>query len=328
MLTALVGSWRHIAEDSQRCRRENLFDAMSQQVQQAKTRCQAFEILSERSLQVLDSSQNFILMQQLVSSWRIITLLAHTASTAPLPLLGHSCLDIQPADDSQAPVPVSLARSGRLQRSMSDQRPFAAITQGDTSRHCPDRSQRSPTGSMSVPHGGGGVHQRIYTCQQELGRDSSTDRSRPQSPARAAFCATATDIGTSHKSSSSRAGRQPLTTREIATTEVGHEAKKPLPRGPERFFYDTTGYTGCARFGGPSVVDKPAAGDKENMTYGGSSRVRGSLALPCGSPKVVHRDCSPVAAPVHASGEAGPPAASAQASTGTSAPRRRVVLLR
>eukprot|EP00928_Gymnodinium_smaydae_P097222 TRINITY_DN8754_c0_g1_i1.p1 TRINITY_DN8754_c0_g1~~TRINITY_DN8754_c0_g1_i1.p1 ORF type:complete len:478 (-),score=128.64 TRINITY_DN8754_c0_g1_i1:15-1448(-) len=27
-------------------------------------------------------------------------------------------------------------------------------------------------------------------------------------------------------------------------------------RGPERFFYDTMSYTGCARFGGPAVVDK------------------------------------------------------------------------
>uniref|UniRef100_A0A7S1EV25 Uncharacterized protein n=1 Tax=Noctiluca scintillans TaxID=2966 RepID=A0A7S1EV25_NOCSC len=29
-----------------------------------------------------------------------------------------------------------------------------------------------------------------------------------------------------------------------------------LARGPERFFYDTSSYTGCARYGGPSVVDR------------------------------------------------------------------------
>jgi len=28
-----------------------------------------------------------------------------------------------------------------------------------------------------------------------------------------------------------------------------------LPRGPERFYYDTTTYTGCARYGGPTVRD-------------------------------------------------------------------------
>lgn len=34
------------------------------------------------------------------------------------------------------------------------------------------------------------------------------------------------------------------------------EASKRTMRGPERFFYDTSCYTGCARFGGPKVVDK------------------------------------------------------------------------
>merc|ERR1712110_713634 len=28
-----------------------------------------------------------------------------------------------------------------------------------------------------------------------------------------------------------------------------------MPRGPERFFYDTSRYTGCARYGGHTVVD-------------------------------------------------------------------------
>lgn len=30
-----------------------------------------------------------------------------------------------------------------------------------------------------------------------------------------------------------------------------------LPRGPERLFYDTARYTGCARFGGPTISDRP-----------------------------------------------------------------------
>ncbi|CAK9028801.1 unnamed protein product [Durusdinium trenchii] len=39
------------------------------------------------------------------------------------------------------------------------------------------------------------------------------------------------------------------------------EPKRPtLLRGPERFFYDTSSYTGCARYGGPMIVDK-----KENL---------------------------------------------------------------
>mmetsp|Transcript_28675 Transcript_28675/g.63382 ORF Transcript_28675/g.63382 Transcript_28675/m.63382 type:complete len:232 (+) Transcript_28675:1-696(+) len=40
----------------------------------------------------------------------------------------------------------------------------------------------------------------------------------------------------------------------IAETEV--EPTKRHLRGPERFFYDRSGYTGCARFGGPCIIDK------------------------------------------------------------------------
>lgn len=35
--------------------------------------------------------------------------------------------------------------------------------------------------------------------------------------------------------------------------DSGSAREAPLPRGPERLFYDTRHYTGCARYGGPSV---------------------------------------------------------------------------
>mmetsp|Transcript_22187 Transcript_22187/g.62202 ORF Transcript_22187/g.62202 Transcript_22187/m.62202 type:complete len:520 (+) Transcript_22187:2-1561(+) len=39
------------------------------------------------------------------------------------------------------------------------------------------------------------------------------------------------------------------------TSPAPAASTSPLPRGPERFFYDTAGYTGCARYGGHKVVD-------------------------------------------------------------------------
>lgn len=39
-----------------------------------------------------------------------------------------------------------------------------------------------------------------------------------------------------------------------------------LPRGPEKFFYDTARYTGCARFGGPTIIDRrigPSSGERQ-----------------------------------------------------------------
>jgi len=59
----------------------------------------------------------------------------------------------------------------------------------------------------------------------------------------------------------------------------------PLPRGPERFFYDKTRYTGCARFGGPSILDRRLG--QAASGAGGGSGERPAAALrqrqqPCG----------------------------------------------
>mmetsp|Transcript_22977 Transcript_22977/g.42271 ORF Transcript_22977/g.42271 Transcript_22977/m.42271 type:complete len:287 (-) Transcript_22977:43-903(-) len=40
------------------------------------------------------------------------------------------------------------------------------------------------------------------------------------------------------------------------SSEAEVESAKRHLRGPEKFFYDRSGYTGCARFGGPCIVDK------------------------------------------------------------------------
>lgn len=63
----------------------------------------------------------------------------------------------------------------------------------------------------------------------------------------------------------------------LEAAEGAEDAPRRSWRGPERFFYDTTGYTGCARYGGPKVVDK-----KENVPSmrgaRGGSTVASSLA--------------------------------------------------
>jgi hypothetical protein len=65
-------------------------------------------------------------------------------------------------------------------------------------------------------------------------------------------------------------------------------------KGPERFFYDTSSYTGCARFGGAQVIDKenrakaqrlqvmnmtaPQATEKENRSMAQRSQVQNGMA--------------------------------------------------
>lgn len=55
----------------------------------------------------------------------------------------------------------------------------------------------------------------------------------------------------------SAGGAASPTRTETSTEDIG-SAATTKPRGPERFFYDTATYTGCARYGGPTVIDRPA----------------------------------------------------------------------
>lgn len=68
--------------------------------------------------------------------------------------------------------------------------------------------------------------------------------------------------------------RQPLASVAIqnarSTLADAEDAKRM--RGPERFFYDTSSYTGCARYGGPMIVDKKENSSGPNKT-GASGKV-------------------------------------------------------
>lgn len=51
------------------------------------------------------------------------------------------------------------------------------------------------------------------------------------------------------------------------------EKQQAQCKGPERFFYDTTSYTGCARFGGPTVVDRTRRRSLRTNTAGSTAPV-------------------------------------------------------
>mmetsp|Transcript_32102 Transcript_32102/g.75024 ORF Transcript_32102/g.75024 Transcript_32102/m.75024 type:complete len:483 (+) Transcript_32102:100-1548(+) len=75
--------------------------------------------------------------------------------------------------------------------------------------------------------------------------------------------------------------RQPLASVAIQnaryTLADAEDAKRM--RGPERFFYDTSSYTGCARYGGPMIVDKKenTSGPTKTGTSGKVAQCSGSL---------------------------------------------------
>lgn len=308
MLMLSLAGWRCALEDSQRRRREGIFDSMAHQVKAAKQRCRAFEQVSQQSEQVITDLQMSSLQQLVISAWRT----------------GIVTIREQEPRDVSANVRHSLQR-----RHSTCAVPTVPITRTSTS---PVPGGLPAGGSLSVPHGGAlgqlcrGNHERASSCHQDFGplsarpptsrssRDSSVERSRPKTPSAGHPDAAASTASFAYKSSSQRSGRQAFGTRDVSSVEAASvEIKKPLPRGPERFFYDTTGYTGCARFGGPSVVDK------ENLVAPSRSKARPFCEAPAGG---VSAPAEAAAAPVHEVAPAG-----LQARDDTPA-RRRMVPLR
>jgi len=338
-LAPLMDTWRRFTEERAKHRREQLFDSMGEQIRAAQLRCQMFEALSERSLQVIEASQNPFLLQGIISAWRTAAWLArdrHTrgpyeseesplSAPASIPIARMVTSPAVAVAGSQTPVGVvsmGVAAGGLLPHRVggSLQVPSGGswVPSGGSLRasigHVGGSLQVPPgglggypkcggatdcaqmrsytgsvsvphggpmlsyTGSVSVPHGGGlaGSHQRSLSCQQtELGAGSPRimmrtcsplERVRPASPLRAtsstvpcdATAAAASQLGHQPRGSTPmRTSRQPLAAREVISVEASAtQSKKPVPRGPERFFYDSTTYTGCVRNGGATVVDK------------------------------------------------------------------------
>lgn len=291
MLALLMDSWRRVAEDSQQSRRENMFDSMGQQVQAAKNRCEAFETLSERSVQVIEALQVQSLVQLAISAWRSAAWLGGECQQQ------DGCGTVRLSDqDLHQPMPVahsfaplvrvgspaggsmSVPRGGALDHASSVWQLWQGSQERASSCH-KDWIPASTIPALTVP-----ASTRPPTPTRRSPRDvspplrgPSVEHSRPQSPTRSGHidstAVASTAVGC--KSGAQRSGRQAFGTRDSAPAEaVPAEIKKTLPRGPERFFYDTTGYTGCARFGGAAVVDK------ENLVV--AARLKGSMSLPVG----------------------------------------------
>lgn len=382
-----MASWRRVAEDSQRQRRDALFDAMAQQVQAAQRRCSALEALSARAVESREAVSQSWWVAQTFCAWARTRgdtapaaqctehigwappreagtnwtteasklpyddlgleedkrLEAKTRKTEKTESHGQKIISRQSSQrrhthHSHCPPPtfqrsssaavlggsLSVPSVGSLSpRGGATGYPAAVAQSGGG-----DRAQfRTLAGSMSVPYGGcqsafelsHGANGQPAFANRSLGEASPRPLSNPPPVASATVAPPFAEAqGGSHcsKPGAARTSRQPLVTRDLGLQAPATETKKALPRGPERFFYDSTTYTGCARFGGPSVVDK------EN---GGAAACRPKGTLPhalAGSPRGVVQGGA-------ASGDSTPAASGVcQAPAATSSTRRRVVLLR
>jgi len=246
-LSLMMTLWRQEVEAR---RREHLFDSMAHQLEQQKR-------ISAGCAKVLQRSMEHDLLGLMMSSWRN----TFAASPAEQVTLSDEPQRRSCTSSLQLPVPPLL-----LSRSTPSLSVISSATPLDDCLRMPPGGDRSVSAQgvrpCSLEQDSDAVTPRTLSSRSATDTcAASTCGSRPQSPP-----------GVRPQSPSrcgQRQARQPFAARETAGAEaINADAKKPLPKGPERFFYDTRSYTGCARFGGPTVVDK------ENLVM--ASRTRGT----------------------------------------------------
>lgn len=157
-------------------------------------------------------------------------------------------------DAGRAQVSASRTRPGSLAEPSSTRSPCAAVesiaARSQTTRSASSgrsflRNPRSPDAertsfepaSVPIATPARNARSTSVTSMREMPRRDLSPR--PQSPGR----------------QSPRASAVPVSSCEQQRMMPGNDRESSLPRGPERLFYDTRGYTGCARFG---IVDSTA----------------------------------------------------------------------
>lgn len=139
----------------------------------------------------------------------------------------------------QTPAPRGPFARSSSSSSMTSQPSYAPTASMTSLSACaPPPMVQAPGGSLRAEPGGS-----ARSPTSERGRRTTSPGSpRQRSPSHNRQCSP------SHNHSS------PCTPRWAESVAVLTQ-DAALPRGPERFYYDTTTYTGCARYGGPTIRD-------------------------------------------------------------------------
>lgn len=337
---AALAAWWTAAEAARRSRREALFDAMAEQLQAAKSGRRAAERLCQRLLEAHSGCGVESPALAVLGAWRAAAHRPRERRARALAVgegLGLQCA----ARDLQLAALALLAwqREARetTQRSVHGDRPAATPVLR--------RSATLPVGlggveglvgeSPSACHGPCTAPQRIQPAPPHEQQPTPQERRQRSASVQPRLVAPQGGSGAASVPTppTQLVRRQPLVERReslagnanLAALCAGAEPKRQL-KGPERFYYDTTSYTGCARYGGPMVVDKENRAAADLRPPDQKARRCGVAAQGAG------RLCSPRAAAsantgfqpllVPAATAAGPAAAAAGAARG------KVLLLR
>jgi len=264
MLADMFSSWKRVSEQVAHLRREAFFDSMRGHLQTAKNKYQAAQQSHTRFLKLVEVTAGRALAKAGMRAWRsLVKLRAQKLKSA------GSIAELSCSSRARASL-VKILVSWRchsycciLQRSMHHTEPASDVDAETPTLDSLLQDMSLPKRSFSLSQEGESRTQESLT-RSHLTRSSSAGprpESGRQSPLR--------------RPPSPRkqvAQRQPLTEQDdnMPNDSEAAGAYKRI-RGPERFYYDTSSYTGCARFGGPSV-------GKENDMELRSRKTKGACA--------------------------------------------------
>jgi len=255
-------AWRAVLDQVAQRRREALFESLREQTRAAQRRAEA----AEGALRLagrLDQRQSAYPPKLLFRAWSSLSVLSRQH---------RKLADVAYQDEvRRRALQVLLAWRGEALSSHRQQP--EALEPDDTVQEDKTPCLESLLDELSVPSVTDGRERtassppRKEALQARPARLSRCRSAPVDCPAfrQAAVSSTyGVQVQPAGKPSSSMSPRQPLGQLQGNSHEApASDADGKRVKGPERFFYDTSSYTGCARFGGPLVVDK-----KENRTAG------------------------------------------------------------
>jgi len=258
LLATALGPWRRASELTQQCRREAIFDAMSAQVQSHRRDGSAAERCSAGMLRAASEWQAATLATFAFAAWRAQTLLAQRRS-AQLRAVARAEVRRRLALDAALAARVlaawlreashGLAQCLRREESASESLLDDLLV--DMGGDCAGEQGAARAPERRAPGAPGGIgllspREVERRPLADLGEES--DRSPTGVLVEAASAAMANQ----------------------AAAGLSHGSRKV--KGPERFYYDTSTYTGAHRFPGPSVDGKENFGNSRQRRDSGARK--------------------------------------------------------
>jgi len=259
---AALGAWKLVLDWAPQRRREALFEAMHAQLLDAKLRYKTAEQGMEKLVRILTTRRNSSSLKSLLRVWRFVSILhkrcqkltyawQHDSIRRDVALVFTEWLHQTVGCRMHANFHTVSIAEGGVARMLAEGGAAQRQQDASSSNALLENLSTSPTLTPS--------NHDSHCCRLARSQSMPGNQLGPGHPALEEQVPVTRRLGNSTTHSFQPPQRVPfavLPGSGNVQVAVGREGDHKRLKGPERFFYDVSGYTGCARFGGPEVVDK------------------------------------------------------------------------